>query len=56
MYMEFDINYYYYYYYFIYLFTSGNRTPCSRFYSDPLDTLADFICIHQLILKRRSKH
>jgi len=35
--------------------TSGNRTPGSRFYSDLLDTLVDFVCIHQLILKRRSK-
>ena len=32
--------------------TSGNRTPGSRFYSDLLDT---FVCIHQLVLKRRSK-
>jgi len=31
--------------------TIGNRTPGSRFYSDLLDTLADFICIHQLVLK-----
>jgi len=31
--------------------TSGNRTPGSRFYSDLLDTLADFVCIHQLVLK-----
>ena len=35
--------------------TSGNRTPGSRFYSDLLDILADFVCIHQFILKRRSK-
>jgi len=32
--------------------SSGNRTPGSRFYSDLLDTMADFVCIHQLILKR----
>ena len=31
---------------------SGNRTPGSRFYSDLLDTT---VCIHQLVLKRRSK-
>ena len=31
--------------------SSGNRTPGSRFYSDLLDTLADSICIHQLVLK-----
>ena len=31
---------------------SGNRTPGSRFYSDLLDTS---VCIHQLVLKRRSK-
>ena len=31
--------------------TSGNHTPGSRFYSDPLDTIADFVYIHQLILK-----
>ena len=35
--------------------TSGNRTPGSRFYSDLLDTLADSVCVHQLVLKRRSK-
>ena len=35
--------------------TSGNRTPGSRFYSDLLDALADSVCIHQLVLKRRSK-
>ena len=39
---------------FLYIY-SGNRTPGSRFYSDLLDTLADFVCIHQLIFKRRSK-
>jgi len=27
--------------------SSGNGSPGSRFYSDLLDTLADFICIHQ---------
>jgi len=31
-------------------YKSGNRTPGSRFYSDLLDTLADFVCIHQLML------
>ena len=36
------------------IYSSGNRTPGSRFYSDLLDTLADFVCIHQLILQRRS--
>ena len=35
--------------------TSGNRTPGSRFYSDLLDTLADSVCIQQLVLKHRSK-
>ena len=35
--------------------TSGNRTLGSRFYSDLLDTLTDFVCTHQLMLKRRSK-
>ena len=37
--------------------TSGNRTraPGSRSYSDLLDTLADSVCIHLLVLKRRSK-
>jgi len=40
----------------IFLFlSSGNRTPGSRFYSDVLDTLADSVCIHQLVFKRRSK-
>jgi len=33
--------------------TSGNHTPGSRFYSDLLDTLADSVCIHQLVLKCR---
>jgi len=33
---------------------SGNRTPGSRFYSDLLDTLADSVCIHLLVLKRCS--
>jgi len=37
------------------IITSGNRTPGRRFYSDLLSTLADFVCIHQLILERRSK-
>ena len=32
-----------------FFFTSGNRTPGSRFYSDLLDTLADSVCIHQLV-------
>ena len=36
-------------------YSSGNRTPGSRFYSDLLDTLTDFVCTHQLMLKRRSK-
>jgi len=43
---------------FIYLFilySSGNRTPGGRFYSDLLDTLADSVYIHQAVLKRRSK-
>ena len=35
--------------------TSGNQTPGSRFYSDLLDTLADSVCIHHVVLKRRSK-
>ena len=33
--------------------TSGNRIPGSRSYSDLLDTLADSVCIHQLVFKRR---
>jgi len=37
------------------LISSGNRTPGSRFYSDHLDTLADSVRIHQLVLKRNSK-
>ena len=37
------------------LITSGNRTPGSRSYSDLLDALADSVCIHQLVLKQRSK-
>ena len=32
-----------------------HRTPGSRSYSDLLDTLADLVCIHLLVLKRRSK-
>ena len=36
--------------------TSGNCNPGSKFYSDLLDILADSVCIHQLILKRHSKH
>ena len=40
---------------YFYVITSGNRTPGSRFYSDLLDTLADSVCIHQLVLKHRSK-
>ena len=39
----------------IYFLSSGNRTPGSRFYSELLDTLADSLCIQQLVLKRRSK-
>ena len=35
--------------------TSGNRTPGSRSYSDILDALADSVCIHLLVLNRRSK-
>jgi len=35
--------------------TSGNRTPGSRSYSDLVHTLADSVCIHQLILKLCSK-
>ena len=35
------------------MYTSSNRTPGSRFYSDLLDTLADSVCIHQLLLKHR---
>jgi len=38
--------------FFIYITSSGNRTPGSRFYSDLLDTS---VCIHQLVLKRLSK-
>jgi len=38
-----------------YVVSSGNRTRGSRYYSDLLDTLADSVCIHQLILKRCSK-
>ena len=43
-------------YLFIYLFTSGNRTPGSRSYSDP-DTwhLADSVVIYQVVLQPRSK-
>ena len=41
-------------FFFVLVITSGNRTPGSRFYSDLLDTLADSVCIHQLVLKRRS--
>ena len=32
--------------------SSGNRTPGSRFYCDLLNTS---VCIHQLVLRRRSK-
>ena len=35
---------------FLSIYTSGNRTPGSRSYSDLLDTS---VCIHQLVLKRR---
>jgi len=31
--------------------TSGNCTPGSRSYSDLVDTCADYVCIHQLVLK-----
>ena len=31
------------------LIMSGNRTPGSMFYSDLLDTLADSVCIQQLV-------
>ena len=33
------------------IITSGNRTPGNRSYSDLLDSLADSVCIHQLVLK-----
>jgi len=34
-----------------YTLSSGNRTPGSRFYpADLLDTLADSLCIHLLVL------
>ena len=39
----------------IIIIASGNRTPGSRFYSDLLDTWADSVCIHQLVLKHCSK-
>ena len=29
----------------------GNHTPGSRSYSDPVDTWANFFCIHHLVLK-----
>jgi len=35
--------------------TSGNRTPGSRSYSDLVDTWANSVCIHQLVLKLCSK-
>jgi len=38
-------------YILLYYITSGNRTPGSRSYPGLLDTLADSICIHQLVLK-----
>ena len=38
-------------FYFYFVITSGIRTPGSRFYFDRLDTLADFVCIHQHILE-----
>jgi len=41
--------------YFV-VITSGNRTPGSRSYSDLLDTLADWVCIHLLVLMHCSKH
>ena len=31
--------------------SSGNCTPGSRSYSDLVDTWADFVCIHQLVLR-----
>jgi len=35
--------------------SSGNHTPGSRFYFELLDTSADSLCIHQLVLQCRSK-
>ena len=32
------------------IITTANRTPGSRSYSDLVDTKADSVCIHQLIL------
>jgi len=42
---------------YIPLHTSGNRTCThgSRSYTDLLDTWADSVCIHQLVVKPRSK-
>jgi len=40
---------------FSYFITSGNHSAGSRFYPYLVDTWADSICIHQLILKPRSK-
>ena len=37
--------------FFIHLFSSGNCTPGSRSYSDLVDTWADSVCIHQLVLR-----
>ena len=36
---------------YFYMYSSGNCTPGNRSYSDLLDTWADSVCIHQLILK-----
>ena len=35
--------------------TSSNHTPGSKSYSDLVDTRADSVCIHQLVLKPHSK-
>ena len=40
---------------YFFFFTSGNRTPNSRSYADLVDTWAQCVCIHQLVLKTRSK-
>jgi len=37
----------------LYYITIGNRTPGSRFYSNRLDTLAESLCTHQLVLSAR---
>jgi len=41
-------------FFFFFILSCGNHTPGSRFYSDFLDILADFVCIHQLIFKHCS--